>query len=178
MTIVQIDEVAAHLNMGSAPAAELAKLNEHTAAAIEYVQSLVGPLDPEVTTTLVTYQVGRMLTLPASRLAAVNEVRDPQGAVVDVSPADIDLPAGIITTPWVAPGPWEVDVTPRPVPESVKLAVKIIAGHLWETQRGRGVPERAAAYAAGGEDITPRRGFAIPSRALELLAPHLTPGFA
>jgi hypothetical protein len=54
------------------------------------------------------------------------------------------------------------------------MATLIIAGHLWETQRGNS----PVASALPAEDYSPGvvgMGFAIPARAMDLLAPYLRP---
>lgn len=65
-------------------------------------------------------------------------------------------------------GPWTVTYLAgrTVIPANITQAVKIILGHLWETQRGAGTP----AY-LGGEDLVvpPGAGFTIPNRAQDLL---------
>lgn len=59
-----------------------------------------------------------------------------------------------------------------PIPENLMLAVMIVAEQLWLTQRG---PVSTAKFSrsGGGEEDTPvLRGFAIPKRAIELMAPY------
>lgn len=57
------------------------------------------------------------------------------------------------------------------IPASVTLATVIVAGHLWETQRGNTGGGPIAAESDAGFGLTPGAGFAIPNRAKELLAP-------
>jgi hypothetical protein len=61
------------------------------------------------------------------------------------------------------------------LPAAIRLAVLVIAEHLWETQRGA-----APVGPLSGDDTfpTPGLGFAIPNRALELLAPYRRPAVA
>jgi|GEM_PF-1442638 len=185
MALVTPAEVASHLNITPSPTgAELTKLTEHTTAALEYVESQCGPLGDAEGDEL-TFSVrpsGDSLVLPAARLAAVTEVRDPDDALVDVAPAQVDLLAGVVErVPVSGPGTWQVTVTLEGRGASLKLAVKIIAGHLWETQRGRTDPHRAAMHANGGDrdrvPVSPT-GFAIPARAAQLISPFVLPGFA
>lgn len=176
MPIVTANQLAKHLNITTPTSDQSAKLEEHLAAAIEHVQSRCGPLDVTEQTMKVR-TAGTFLVLPATRLGTVTEVRDPSGDVVDVDADAIDLEAGIVEVPHPMPGTWQVKVTPVEPPKSLKLAVMIIAGHLWETQRGRGDQQRAAMLAAGGDAPRPAgSGFAIPSRASDLMAPYLLPG--
>jgi len=55
------------------------------------------------------------------------------------------------------------------VPGNITDAVKIIVKHMWETQRGGSA---APGRVLGTEEVTfmPQFGFAVPNRALELLA--------
>lgn len=56
------------------------------------------------------------------------------------------------------------------VPSALTLAAAVIAGHLWETQRGDlGAAGPGDEYAGG--NAAPGLGYAVPNRALELLAP-------
>jgi hypothetical protein len=58
-----------------------------------------------------------------------------------------------------------------PTPAAIRLAVLIVAAHLWETQRG------TAALPQPGFDQVPTMaggaGFAFPNRAKELLADYV-----
>jgi hypothetical protein len=58
---------------------------------------------------------------------------------------------------------------PDPIPAEVRLAVLIIAQHLWETERGTG--SRTDLGARGPEDgeAAALSGFAVPRRAEQLL---------
>lgn len=147
-------------------------VEEVVAAAIEIVQAHVGPLEPaegetDLTVTYTVYPTGRHLVLPTTRLTGTVQVSDPDG--VEVTPRDVNMLAGVIELPYAprASRPWSVRSTSSEHADAVRLAVKIIAAHLWQVQRRRpsGVPRTEA-----GDSGAPV-GFAIPRRAAELLAP-------
>jgi hypothetical protein len=58
------------------------------------------------------------------------------------------------------------------VPANIRDAAKIILKHCWETQRGASA---LPLQAADEMSMVPGFGFAVPNRALELLAPDLLP---
>lgn len=119
----------------------------------------------------------RALVLPFTHLQNVQMIIRPDLTALALEEADVDLVAGIITVPRALAGEWQVDVTPRGGMAALSLAVKIIAKHLWGTQRGTqsGGP-RGEIDAQQGEVVLV--GYAIPRRAAELLKPYLAPGFA
>lgn len=164
-----------------------AELQEALDAAIEYVSWRVkrdpASLDGAARDFRV-YPSGRNLVLSATHLRAVESVTDPSGTVLvsgtDVT--DVDLEAGILQLRRVSPRHagrgFVVRASTADGTASLRQAVKIIASHLYETQRGRADGVRAAIFGGTSDgDPTPasgaagRRGFAIPSRAAQLLEP-------
>lgn len=181
MAEVTVEVIAEYLRIPPAERADAqADLVEVTAAAIEHVETLCGP-HADDTRTLTVRASGSSVLLPVTRLSAVLEVRRPDGTVVDVDPVDVDLLAGILVLRDPTPGDWQVDVAFTGRAASLTLAVKIIASHLWETRRGTADPARRRVY-ANGDAREPVRsvpiGVAIPSRASQLMAPYVVPGFA
>lgn len=141
---------------------------------INEVEKRCGPILPK-TRTLTVYQTGAHLVLPATRLEGTVVVTTPAGTAV--TPSQVDLLAGIVTVVGGhRPGPWTVTITPTPPadgetngPRDVSLveAAYVIAGQVFNARRGR----RGRPQSSGSEvpDGTPA-GFAIPARALELMA--------
>jgi hypothetical protein len=69
------------------------------------------------------------------------------------------------------------------LPAAIRLAVLIIAEHLFETQRRPGFTHRRPAGFGGADGIPDATnpvgtGYAIPSRAQELLQPYMMPRIA
>lgn len=154
-----------------------ALLAETLGAALENVTEKVGPLDG-VAVDVVVWPSGRSLVLPDSHLVAVHQITDPDGNDVALPSRGVNRLAGVIEFPRrLITGEWTVNVTTRAHHDSVRLAVKIIASHLWEVQRGTGSDTGARARVASpvGDPVPGRAGFAIPRRAAELLAPFLRP---
>lgn len=59
----------------------------------------------------------------------------------------------------------------REVPAAINHAAKVVLGHLWETQRGRGTSGLAARAATSDTTFVPGLGYSVPNRAIELLKP-------
>lgn len=59
------------------------------------------------------------------------------------------------------------------IPEDIKLAVKLIVSHMWETQRGQ-----TKRPGSGGQDWNPGMGYTWPNRAEEIARTYQIPGIA
>lgn len=178
MPFVSLDELARFMRapqLASGSEAEL--LQEHLEAALEQVAAIVGP-PGEATTSWDVYMgaTARQIVLPATHLQEVVAITAPDGSAVTLDARrDVNALAGIVTVPRAMQGTWTIEGRTRSTTASVKLAVKIIAQHLWGTQRGTG-GGRAGMFAQAAEDVvqTPV-GFAIPRRAAQLLEPYTVP---
>jgi hypothetical protein len=155
------------------------KLHEALGAALEWTAEQIGPLD-NVARPYSVWPSGRHLVLPDDHIEEVVSITDPYGVVTDVPPQRINLLAGVIelnTAGALRSGPWTVVAKTRKHHHSVALAVKIIASHLYEVHRGRAVNSATQAVMGGvtpvGDPDGAPKGFAIPRRAAELLAPFL-----
>lgn len=170
--LVQLVDLAGFMNAADLATGNKAELlQEVLDAAEEWVESKVGSLT-SASRTMKVRASGRNLVLPATRLQAVTAVTDPNGSSHDVAALDVDTLAGIVRVPAFVPGTWTVQATPADAAKSIALAVKIIAAHLWQTQRGRAGQflssvEDPEAMGPGGQ------GYAIPRRATDLLAPFM-----
>lgn len=138
-------------------------------AALEVAESIVGPLAPR-TVTETHYGVSSDLLVlreaPVVSLTSVSTLTPYLLAdfTVDAETGIVRLAAGRriygdVTVTYVAGR--------SAIPYAVSLATLIIAAHLWETQRGSG-PSAGPLQ----PDLAPAvpMGFAIPNRAVEMLA--------
>jgi hypothetical protein len=124
---------------------------------VEYKEGNVDVIRLDVTPVLSITTMTPYLTAGTSYLAAAMRVT-PEGR--------LRLLTGLPFS-W---GPFEITYVAgrRPVPANARIAARMILQHIWETQRGSaGVP------LSGDEETTlvPGFGFAVPTRALELLHP-------
>jgi len=179
---VTLSEFADHINAPSYATDEKwkSKLQEVLDAAIESVEQTVGPLG-DATRTERVYATGRSLVLGATHVEAVTAVIDPHGNTVAINEnTDVNHLSGIVEIPRATKGSWLVTYRVVQDKASLRLAVKIIGEHLWETQRGSREGARGAMMAqAASDDGGKLRGFAIPRRAAQLMAPFAKlPGIA
>jgi hypothetical protein len=172
VSVIDLAELKPHLN--STASADDEELQRTLDAAEQHVTKLCGSLTGG-STTVAAYQSGDQLVLPAVRLTGTPVVVDPDGHTVAIADRDVNLLSGIVRVPYRRRGPWRVTVaTSSEMPADVRLAVLIIAAHLWETQR---VPGRSTSPGFGQAAAVPT-GFAIPNRAATLLAPYMLPVLA
>ena len=155
-----LSDLKQHLNItGSGSDGELTQMLD---AAQDVVTKMVGG-DATVTEVGIPHAGTVILRKRAGAIVSVTRAIGVE--VVDYS---ADLEAGLLHGIY-----WPVTVrySPEgPSPAVVRLATLIIAGHLWETQRG------ASPSVLQGEDalVQPGQAYAIPNRARELLQPYLT----
>lgn len=166
-------------------------------AAEGWVSAYIGGPLGGASRTFTAYPSGRQLVLPAVHLLAVTALTDPDGNPVDLDPSRVNLLSGIIDLPYGGEGashggrrhygvtgrPWTVTATfAADIPEDLRLAVLIIAGHLWQTQRvaGQGEGRQPGFGGTGGGAPTAggSTGFAIPNRAQTLMEPYRLPVIA
>lgn len=182
--ILSLADAKNHLNnKGSGDDAEIRYWNNVTTRAVEYY---IGPV---VTRTVIEQHTVRnasavvLLTTPVQQLTAVDTVlTGAVGYAVDDLDVDGDtgevyrLDGGCLT------GRLRFTYTAgrTVIGEHITGGARIILEHLWRTQRAG----RRGAIAGGGDDYAvtepiPGLGYAVPNRAVELLAPdRLPPGVA
>lgn len=161
-------ELKKHLgrNVDTAQDSELTLVLE---AAHEAVEAHIGPVLWRTVSETVRARSGVVLL----RTAPVVSVTALTASLLPVSHV-LHAEAGILTVG--TEGDLEATyVAGRTlVPAAVRLATLIIAAHLWEQQqrRSRTLPGRDLATVPMVEDQAVPMGFAVPARALELLAPY------
>lgn len=162
---ITLDELKDHLNITSSR--DDAELMLHLGAAVGAVEGIVGPLTAR---TVVETARGNGSTVLLSQYPVVS--------VTSLTETELpitystNLAAGLLSEVYTYGTVEATYVVGRTtIPDDLRLAVLIIAGHLWKLQQG------ATPSALQGDefDVTPGMGYAIPSRAQDLLAPHALP---
>jgi len=168
-TFVRLDELKTHLNITSAR--DDAELMLTLGAATDAVEGLVGPvLHRVIVETVSPTWWGRVVL----RHGPVVEVTS---FTTDETPGEYvaDLETGILSDLTTLSDSVVTYVAGRTVvPDAIRLATLIIAGHLWNLQRGSSSPSTGL---QGDDDLQVENGlgYAIPARALDLLAPYKLP---
>lgn len=180
--VITLDDVLDHLNMTDPSAGDEAELAVHVTAASQAVEHFTGPV---IVREFTDYEVGGRYSLvldrrPVVELVSITPCRG--GPALDVAGFRIAVPnAGVIRPVGggrVSGGPFDVihragwAATVAVVPEAINLACRIIAGHLWELQRGATFGPQPGAF---GEDFaanTGGSGYAVPYRAQTLMVPY------
>lgn len=185
---VTLDQLKAHLQMTTGAGVDDDELTMTLESATEVCEGEVGPIlyrayDERLTGT------GGVLVVSYGPLVELTALAALDGTTYDPANLDVSRPGVIRRVSGTFPrGRYDVAYTSGraevadDVPSSVKLAVMIVAGHMWETQRGR----QARQGFIPGEGATPvdqgaliMSGYSLPRRALELLKPYrLAPSVA
>lgn len=185
--LISIYDAKTALRLGSSTTYD-ADLTVYVAAVDEMVQQFTGPILQQNVTQV--FDGGRSALVLASPAESITSVTV-NGVTMDASDYTADLSSGILhagstqAPGTFPPGQQNVTVvyvagaaaTSDDVPATVQLAARMILRHLWLTNRGG-----ATVVPGMGDDETSMpdwSAYAIPNRALELLAPHMRrPGIA
>lgn len=178
---VTLAEFKQHLNRPTAAGADDGELTLHLDAATEAIEARVGPLVTREVMERIDGTAGRV-TLSSTPVFEILGLSLLTGTVetpledFDATTIELDGSAGIVMLRSVSRGRVGVVTYTaglgeiEDIPRRFKLAVLIVASHLYELQRGRGqTPQR---FGVQDDDSMPEflRGFALPRRALELIA--------
>ena len=160
-------------------------------AAVDVVEGIIGPLTAKSVTETHRNVSSDVLVLRRMPVVDLVSVSMGSGSLVSSLPVDdfdLDADTGLLRRAdggWLS-GSFTVTYSVgRPtVPAAVRLAILVIAGHLFETQRMPGFQSADSLPAGfGGLDGVPDArlpglGYAIPNRAQELLTPYIRTAIA
>lgn len=187
MALPSVADLKTHINIPSSVTADDDELGDVLDAAVEMVAALIGPLESGSVTEVYRGVNSTMLVLrrvPVTEVTAISARYGIDDTVpMTVTDFELDTDTGILRAISGARflGDYVVTYSAGRVtlPASVRLAVLIVAAHLWETQRVPMQSEGPPGFAGGVEAMTTvSRGFALPNRALELLRPYMTVSLA
>lgn len=187
MALPTLPDLKQHLNIPSAVTDDDDELETVLDAALEVVAGIVGPLEAETVTEIHRGVNSPLLVLrrmPAAELSSISaRYSSTDTTALSLSDYELDSDTGIVRLVNGSGfyGTYVVEYTTgrTDLPASVRLAVLIVAAHLWETQRRPGFTSATPA-GFGGSDGVPDAsiqtgfGYAIPARAMELLRPYMT----
>lgn len=175
--IVSLDAAKRHLSI--AKDTSDVELRGWIAAVTEVIENLVGPCIIRSYDTVIT-QCGGSWWLPKAPVLSITTVtRVGYGPAIDPASLYVVPETGevIQITPYTVSIDGTFAITYKAgravIPANIVQAALIVLKHLWETQRGQGVGQGRATL--GGEDdilLDPGMLWAVPRRAVELLAPH------
>lgn len=164
---VTLDELKTHLNITSSR--DDAELFMTLSAAVDAVEGIVGPILHRTVTEQVAARCG-VVVLGQYPVVSVTSLLSNETPVEYV----LDVESGLLSDVTQYGASTVTYVAGRTVvPDAIRLATLIVAGHLWQIQKGAASPSGGLQ----GDDeltITPGVGYAIPSRAQDLLTPYAT----
>lgn len=170
-----LGDLKEHLNITSAT--HDVELQHMLDAAVQVVEGYVGRLNERsVTETHRNGSGGGPLVLRESPVVSVLSVASADGTTYAAADYDLDGPAGMLHVAG-GYGRWPRGVTVTylagrsELPAAIRLAVLIVAGRLWETQRGNA--PSALPVSDDGFTADPGGLPLLPPRARELLRPYL-----
>lgn len=183
MSLPTVDDLKAHLDPGDSGDAELTDFLD---AAVEAVEGIVGPVGLATVTEThygVSSDVLVLRQMPVAALVSVSSRFGATTTALTLADYELNLAAGIVRqvsgSGFYGNYTITYSVGREVVPASIQLAILIIAEHLHETQRMPGQTSDRPAGFGGIDGVADAgfmpRGFAIPSRAQELLRPYIVP---
>lgn len=158
---VSLAEARAFLNLGVGDTADDEEVWGNVLAAVDMVEARVGALEPRTVTSRIRPS-SREIVLPEWPVLSVQSVTDTFTSETVTLESDAVV-GQVITLPAVWPWRWRPGLTVTytvgrdPVPPSLREAVLLQAGLLWESQRG---PAMASRFTAVGGDVSSSGGIA------------------
>lgn len=179
-----VADLKAHLNMESLGSGEDGELADALEAAVDVAEGIIGPLYATPITEVhrdVSADVIVLRRCPVIELTAVSRRSGGTKAALPLTDFEVEPEPGVLrsATDGRLVGTLEVSYSAgrATIPAAVRLAVLIIAAHLFETQRRPGFSSAPAGF--GGSDGVPDAsisggiGYAIPHRATDLLRAYM-----
>lgn len=181
MSLPTIDDLKAHANITTND--DDAELADMLDAAVDVVEGIVGPLGGTSVTEVhrgVRSDCLVLRRMPVESLTAISSRSWGSESALTLADYELDADTGIVRSVYGYGfcGDYVVTYTAgrTVLPAAIRLAVLVIAAHLWQTQRG---PSPVGPLAEPDDTFgTPGAGFAIPNRARELLGPYARPVIA
>lgn len=179
MSVLLLADAKAHLNITATT--HDAELQDMIDAAEAVISKRCGPLAPTATTSLVRTS-GLALVLPVTPVVSLTSVTPLGGGALTLADLTLDGGAGVVTYTSgasFASSRYEVVYSAgrATCPDDLLMAVKELVRHFWDTQRGPSRRPGSTASDAASNTI-PGAAYLLPFRVSELIAPHLSPGFA
>lgn len=177
--LVSVSDLRTQLSFPASDTSKDDELAFYAAAAGEVVEGLIGGpwVNKTVTETIYPSSGGRALVLQRKPLVSITSITDLQsGSAMSLTQLVLDKASGIVRQKLMVPFYWTGPFTVAyvaghgtDVPARVNLAGRLIGQHLWDTRRGA-----VTRPSLGGQDtVVTSSGYAVPRRALELLADNL-----
>jgi hypothetical protein len=174
-TLITLADAKAQLNITDTDATRDTELQTYVDAATNIVEYHCGPVS--ATAVVETHWTGDVTTVvlrrsPVTTVTSVVPAMTTDTSTYNPSVFLLDSTGGLLRTTdgtlWSYPITVTYTAGRSSVPAAMNLAARIIVAHLWSTQYG------ASDYQTPIDDTTtlPALGYAIPNRALELLAPY------
>lgn len=176
--IISLEAAKQQLNIEPDDFTQDEELESFIAAATAVVEHHTGPIAKAVRTER-HFVWGDSVVLDTDVAAVPTEFTGISTGATTIDVADLMVSNGIVRRKdggLLGSGTFDITYVAgrSDVPPAVGLACRTILQHLWSTQRG------GSRSARGGQDTSTVLGYAVPNRALELLAtqPSGTGGFA
>jgi len=178
ISVLSLQDAKEHLNIPQSNTTYDSEIQSKIATIQANLEKTTGgPIITRAVTERVPCPYGHnTLTVRQRPLVAVTSITDvASGVAIDITGLDVDTNAGVIRRRlswpfWVWGGAYTVVYTAgwgTAVPPSFNEFARIVLEHLWQTQHGPSLRPSIG----GEEEVTlPGFGYAIPNRAVELIA--------
>ena len=173
MALLTLADAKAELNIDVADTDDDAEITAYLGAVTDMIERFIGPVENRSVTE--TVRGGRAAILSRPPIFSIQSIAGAMsGAVVATADVWFNPSSGVIRPKGSAmPDPIVVtytagrNVSGASIPLGIQIAARTAISHLWRFQRG------SAGAGSDYDDATPvpGMGYAMPNRALQLLAP-------